>query len=62
MQAGGQPLPFEWLLAFEALADLLEDGHLLGGPLDHAPAVFGEFQVLDVVALRRNGGHRLLRP
>src|SRR5207248_3540827 len=25
VQAGGQPLPFEWLLAFEALADLLED-------------------------------------
>ena len=43
-------------------ADLLENGHLLGGPLDHAPAVVGEFEVFDVVALRRNSGHRLVRP
>src|SRR4029077_19246558 len=57
VQAGGQPLALERLLALEAFADGLKDGHLLRGPLDHAPAVLGEFEVLNVVPLRRNGGH-----
>ena len=61
MEAGGKALTLERLLAFEALADLLQDGHLLRGPLDHPPAVVGELQVLDVVSLCGNGGHELLR-
>src|SRR5205823_11017308 len=61
MEAGGKALTLERLLAFEALADLLQDGHLLCRPLDHPPAVVGKLQVLDVVSLCGNGGHELLR-
>src|SRR5260370_268179 len=62
MEAGGEALDVERMLAFEAFADRLQNGHFLRGPLDLAPAVVGELEVLDIVSLRGNGGHKLLRP
>ena len=51
VQAGGDPLPGERLLALEALPDRGQHRHLPVGPLDPADAFGGERQVLHVVAV-----------
>ena len=54
VQAGGDAVAGERLLALEALADRGEHRHLPVGPLDPAHALGREREVLHVVALRRS--------
>ena len=51
VQAGGDAVAGERLLALEALADRREHRHLPVGPLDPADALGGEGEILHVVAL-----------
>ena len=53
VQAGGDAVAGERLLALEALADRGQHRHLPVGPLDPPHALGGERQVLDVVSLGR---------
>ncbi len=48
VQAGRHPHPRQRLFFLEALADRPQNGHVALGPVDPFPAVFSQFEILDV--------------
>ncbi len=54
VQAGRHPHPGQRLFLLETLADRPQNGHVALGPVDPFPALFSQFEILDVT---RHGGN-----
>jgi hypothetical protein len=59
VQAGSDALPLQWLFLLEAPADAGEHRHIAVGPLDPAPTLGRQPEVLDVLRRRARDARRL---